>query len=116
MPRLRLEQTVVELGQLGIVDMLGQCVESFAATGFDQSRHEQPIDRPVGLLLADQCVQLVAILTGLEAAGLSWRTGDRSTDIIISGAAASSSCYIGARWGSGIWVKTVKFSVFLNFF
>ena len=61
MPGFGLEQRAIELGQLGILHMLGQHVKPFARSGLDQPGHQQPIDGPLRLLLPHEVIQLAAI-------------------------------------------------------
>jgi hypothetical protein len=67
-PRLGLEQAAVKGGKLLIPHVPAQQVEPLARTGLDEPRHEQPVDGPERLLLANQLVQPAAVAARRQAA------------------------------------------------
>src|SRR5687767_3794683 len=56
-PGLRLKQAAVERAQLRIEDVIAEQRETLATASFDQSSHEQTIDRTARLHFPDQLVQ-----------------------------------------------------------
>ncbi len=62
------EEAFVELGQLLVRHMVAEQTESFARTSFDQAGDQQSIDAAVRFELADQVVELPAVVAGFLTA------------------------------------------------
>ena len=58
---LRFEQAAIEFLQLRIGHMVAQDRKPLTAAGLDQPGHQQPVDRSGRLLLADDCVEPLAV-------------------------------------------------------
>ena len=59
-PGFGLKQAAVELGQLPVGQMIAQQAKSLTGAGLDQPGDQEPVHRPLRLVLDDQLVQSLA--------------------------------------------------------
>ena len=63
-PGLRFEQAAIEFLQLRVGHMVAQHRKPLTAAGLDEPGHEEPVDGPGRLLLADNRVESLAVARG----------------------------------------------------